>query len=48
MMPRTCGECTSIQHVFFRTQDEYDTWECPECKEKVEEIEDNPEPETES
>lgn len=34
MMPRSCGECLSVQHVWFRTQDEYDKWECPECHDK--------------
>ena len=36
MMPRTCKECQSIQHVFFRTQEEFDEWDCPVCNERTE------------
>jgi ribosomal protein S27E len=36
MMPRACKECTHIQHVFFRTQEEYDAWDCPVCAGRIE------------
>lgn len=46
MMPRTCDECKHIQHVFFRTQEEFDTWDCPVCEERIDG--DTPKPEIES
>ena len=33
MMPKACAECKQVQHVFFKSQDEFDTWYCPECRE---------------
>jgi hypothetical protein len=44
MMPRACGECAHIQHVFFKTQDEFDTWDCPVCEGRLQDG-NNPEPE---
>jgi DNA-directed RNA polymerase subunit RPC12/RpoP len=40
MMPRSCAECSEIQHVFFRTRKEYDEWNCPVCNERIEPDED--------
>jgi hypothetical protein len=34
MMPRACKECSSIQHVYFKSQEEYDDWDCPTCRER--------------
>ena len=48
MMPRTCAECKQVQHVFFKSQDEFDTWDCPECRKERGELEgDIEQPETE-
>lgn len=41
MMPRACAECTSIQHVFFTSQEEFDEWSCPVCNGRIEETEEN-------
>lgn len=42
MMPRACGECKHVQHVFFRSQEEYDKWDCPVCQERIEPDSDEP------
>jgi len=35
MMPRSCRKCNSIQHVFFKSQDEFDKWDCPVCMQRI-------------
>jgi hypothetical protein len=47
MMPKACSECKHIQHVFFTSQESFDTWDCPVCKGRLEDG-DNPKPEIES
>lgn len=37
MAPKACPECKHIQHVFFKTKEDYDKWECPECRESKDE-----------
>lgn len=36
MMPRICSECKEVQHVFFKSQQEHDQWQCPCKKEPTE------------
>ncbi len=38
MIPRKCEKCSFIQHVFFVSSKEFDSWECPACKKEKENI----------
>ncbi len=33
---RACDECGQVQHVWFKTKEEYEEWSCPECRDKLE------------
>ena len=36
MMPKACPECKHIQHVWFKTTEEFDNWSCPVCAGRIE------------
>ena len=40
LMARGCEECKSVQHVWFKTTEEFDEWDCPVCAGRIEPHED--------
>jgi lipopolysaccharide biosynthesis regulator YciM len=32
MTQRKCQQCENIQHVWFKSQEEFDNWDCPVCR----------------
>ena len=40
MQPRKCEKCESVQYAWFRSTEEYDAWDCPECRKEISNEED--------